>query len=485
MKKALCSCGVALVLWIAWGMAAGFAADKPNIIYILADDLGYGDLSCYGQKRFSTPNIDRLAAEGIRFTSFYSGSTVCAPSRSALMTGLHTGHTPIRGNVEIIPEGQKALPADSLTIPEVLREAGYLSGGFGKWGLGFIGTEGDPLAQGFERFFGYNCQRVAHRYYPPYLWDDRVQFFLPGNDMRTKTTFAPDVIHQQTMDFIRRNRQRPFFIYLATTIPHAELQVPEDENFARFKGKFPEKPFAGSPARPEAGQADYGPQAAMGGYAPQPAPKAAFAAMVTRLDRQVGELLRLLDELQLSANTLVMFTSDNGPHLEGGHDPDFFDSNGPLRGYKRDMYEGGIRVPMLARWPDRIPAGVTVDLPAAAWDILPTLAELGGAKAPASIDGISLVPTLLGRPGQREHEYFYWEFRERGPSQAVRAGSWKAIRVFAGKETPERFELFNLASDPGETRDMTASETLIAERMRRYMAEAHRAHPDFPLPIDK
>ena len=212
MKRALSHCLIMLVWWVVLGGLAGFAADRPNIIYILADDLGYGDLSCYGQKHFSTPNIDRLAAEGMRFTSFYSGSTVCAPSRSALMTGLHTGHTPIRGNVEVIPEGQKALPADTVTIPKILGEAGYTSGGFGKWGLGFIGTEGDPLAQGFARFFGFNCQRIAHRYFPPYLWDDRTQLFLPGNDMRTKTTYAPDVIHQQTLDFIRRNREKPFFL---------------------------------------------------------------------------------------------------------------------------------------------------------------------------------------------------------------------------------------------------------------------------------
>jgi arylsulfatase A-like enzyme len=465
--------------------ASAPATRPPNVIYILADDLGYGDLGCYGQQKFATPNLDRLAREGVRFTSFYSGNTVCAPSRSALLTGQHTGHTPVRGNAEIFPEGQEPMPASAITIPEVLRPAGYVSGAIGKWGLGFVGTEGDPQAQGFDRFFGYNCQRFAHRYYPPYLWEGQRQVFLPGNDMHQKTTYAPDVLHTETLKFIRANREKPFFLFVATSIPHAELQAPDDEIMAQFKGKFPEKPFAGREFPEWGGKADYGPDAAPGGYAPQAMPHATFAAMVTRLDRQVGEILRTLDELGLAENTLVMFTSDNGPHVEGGHEPDFFDSNGPLRGYKRDMYEGGVRVPMIARWPGRIAAGRQVDAPAAAWDILPTLAELSGTRAPAGIDGLSLVPTLLGQPGQKEHEYFYWEFAERGPSRAVRAGDWKAVHVYAGADHPETFELFNLATDLGETRNVAAEQPLVAERLRRYMAEAHRVNPRFPMPGDK
>jgi len=477
-----------LCLFIAaLSLAAAPAAPvrPPNIIYILADDLGYGDLGCYGQRKFATPNIDRLAREGARFTSFYAGNTVCAPSRSSLLTGQHTGHTAVRGNAEVFPEGQEPLPAATVTIPKVLHPAGYVSGAFGKWGLGFVGSEGDPLAQGFDRFFGYNCQRFAHRYYPPYLWDGALQVFLPGNDMRMKTTYAPDVLHAETLDFIRAHREKPFFLYVASPIPHAELQAPDDEILAQFKGKFPETPYAGRVPGPWGGEADYGPRAAPGGYASQPMPKATFAAMVTRLDRQVGEIMRLLDELGLAESTLIMFTSDNGPHTEGGHDPEFFDSNGPLRGFKRDLYEGGIRVPMIARWPGRIAAGRVVDTPFAAWDILPTLAAVGGAKAPAGIDGLSLLPTLLGSPGQTEHEYFYWEFAERGPSQAVRAGEWKAIHTYAGADHPETFELFNLSTDLGETRNVAAAQPHIVERMLRYMAEAHRSNARFPLPCDK
>ncbi len=465
--------------------APSASSRPPNLIYILADDLGYGDLGCYGQMKFATPNIDRLAREGMRFTSFYSGNTVCAPSRSALLTGQHTGHTPIRGNAEIFPEGQEPMPAAAITIPEVLHEAGYVSGAIGKWGLGFVGTEGDPQAQGFDRFFGYNCQRFAHRYYPPYLWEGKRQVFLPGNDMRMKTTYAPDVLHAETLAFIRANRAKPFFLFVTTPIPHAELQVPDDEILAQFKGRFPEKPFSGRKFPEWGGGADYGPDASPGGYASQPMPLATFAAMVTRLDRQVGEIMALVDELGLAEQTLVMFTSDNGPHVEGGHDPDFFDSNGPLRGYKRDMYEGGIRVPMIARWPGRIAAGRQVDTPFAAWDILPTFAELAGVPAPAGIDGLSLVPTLLGRPGQQQHEYFYWEFAERGPSRAVRAGDWKAVHIYAGADHPETFELFNLADDLGETRNISAEQPLITERLRRYMAEAHRMNARFPMPGDR
>ncbi|MBI5768924.1 MAG: sulfatase-like hydrolase/transferase [Verrucomicrobia bacterium] len=476
----------AAYLQLARASALTFTAPPrpPNIIYILADDLGYGDLGCYGQKKFATPNIDRLAREGMRFTSFYSGNTVCAPSRSALLTGQHTGHTPVRGNAEIFPEGQEPLPAAAVTIPEVLRGAGYVSGAFGKWGLGFVGSEGDPTAQGFDRFFGYNCQRFAHRYYPPYLWDGQRQVFLPGNDMHVKTTYAPDILHRETLKFIRTHREKPFFLFVPTPIPHAELQAPDDEILAQFKGKFPETPFAGRKFPEWGGEADYGPDAAPGGYASQPMPRSTFAAMVTRLDRQVGEILRLLDELGIAQDTLVLFTSDNGPHTEGGHDPEFFDSNGPLRGVKRDLYEGGIRVPLLARWPARIAAGRVVDAPFAAWDILPTLAELGGAKLPAAIDGLSLVPTLLGQPGQKEHEYFYWEFRERGPTQAVRADQWKAIHTFAAAGRPATFELYDLSADLGETRNIAAAHPQVVERLRRYLNEAHQPNPRFPLPCD-
>lgn len=481
--RSLRTLGILLGVLSSSTLTIGAASRPPNIIYILADDLGYGDLGCYGQKKFATPNIDRLAREGMRFTAFYAGNTVCAPSRSSLLTGQHTGHTPIRGNTEVKPEGQGPLPADTVTIPKILRAAGYATGAFGKWGLGFVGSEGDPNAQGFDRFLGYNCQKFAHRYYPSYLWDNDLQVFLRGNDMHTQTTYAPDVLHAETLAFIRSHRDEPFFLFVPTPIPHAEMLVPDDEVLAQFKGKFPETPFPGSTG-PWRGNAAYGPGASTGGYAPQPTPKAAFAAMVTRLDRQVGELLRLLDELGIANDTLVIFTSDNGPHTEGGHDPAFFNSSGPFRGHKRDMYEGGIRVPLIVRWPGQIAAGQISDQISAAWDIFPTIAAISGTQGPLGLDGVSLLPTLLGRSGQAQHEYLYWEFNEGTPIQAVRAGDWKAIHTFARAGRPAKVELYNLATDPGETTDLTATQPLIAERLRRYMAEAHRFNPRFPLPSD-
>lgn len=454
----------------------------PNIVFIYADDLGYGDLSCQGQTRFTTPNIDRLAAGGMRFTQHYSGSTVCAPARASLMTGRHTGHSPIRGNQELWPEGQMPLPADTPTIASVLRAAGFATGAFGKWGLGFVHTEGDPNRQGFDTFFGYNCQRWAHRYYPPYLWDNDQWHFLPGNDMYQTTTYAPDRIHARALEFIRRNRGRPFFLFVPTPLPHAELLAPDDDLMAEFAGKFPETPFPGR--SPFGGEAAYGPSASPGGYAPQQRPRATFAAMVRRLDRHVGEILDLLEELGLASDTLVVFSSDNGPHREGGHDPDFFDSNGPFRGYKRDLYEGGIRVPLIARWPGHIPAGAESGHVCAGWDLLATFAEIAGATVPANTDGISFAPTLLGRSGQRTHDVLYWEFGERGGQQAVRWGPWKAVRTFAGRAEPVSFELFNLEHDPGETTDLAAFHPDQLDEARAWMERLHHPHPLFRLPFE-
>ena len=286
----------------------------PNIIYILADDLGYGDLSCYGQENFSTPSLDQLAQDGIRFTRHYAGSTVCAPSRSVLMTGLHTGHTPIRGNREVKPEGQAPLPASTVTLAERLKEAGYVCGAFGKWGLGYPGSEGDPVKQGFDYFFGYNCQRYAHRYYPEYLWENTEKYYLEGNDWIHTVTYAPDVIQEKTLEFIRANADKPFFAYVPMVIPHAELIVPEDEIFSRYLGAFSEEPYVGRPG------ADYGPDMSIGMYCSQEHPHATFAAMVHRIDLYVGQITALLGELGLTENTLIMFTSDNGPHQEGGAD---------------------------------------------------------------------------------------------------------------------------------------------------------------------
>jgi len=440
--------------------SGGRRTEKPNIIYIMADDLGYGDLSCYGQKRFRTPNIDRLASEGQLWTQHYAGATVCAPSRCCLMTGYHGGHAYIRGNREVKPEGQCPMAADLVTVAEGLQRAGYVTGGFGKWGLGPVGSAGDPNKQGFDEWFGYNCQRQAHSYYPDHLWHNDKKIILEGNLDGKQQIYAHDLIAEQALAFIRQHRDRPFFCYVPFTIPHAALQVPED-SLAKFRGKWPEPKTRG------------------GHYAKQDAPRAAFAAMVTRMDSDVGRILDLVAELGINEKTLVIFTSDNGPHMEGGHDPAFFDSNGPLRGHKRDLYEGGIRVPFLARWPGHIQPGRVIDHAAAFWDFLPTAWELAGLEPPRGIDGISYVPTLLGGD-QRTHEYLYWEFHEQGKKQAVRMGDWKAVYFVKA----DRFELYNLAEDLGETQDVAAKYPDIAAKTRRIMQEAHRSSTLFPMPFD-
>lgn len=412
----------------------------PNIIYILADDLGYGDVGYNGQEKFSTPNIDRLAEQGLVFTQHYSGSTVCAPSRSCLMTGLHTGHTPVRGNKEIQPEGQHPLPDTARTVAEILKEQGYVTGAFGKWGLGFPGSEGDPVNQGFDRFFGYNCQRLGHHYYPYYLWDNETKVDLPANEGQETGTYAPELIHEKTLAFIEENQDKPFFLYVPSIIPHAELFAPE-AYMEMFRGQFPpETPYEG---------VDEGERYRLGPYGSQPEPHAAFAAMVALLDDQVGEIVAKVKELGLEENTLIIFTSDNGPHREGGADPDYFDSNGPLRGYKRDLYEGGIRAPFVAYWPGVIEAGRT-DHISAFWDFLPTAAQLSGAEVPAGIDGISYLPTLTGKGEQLEHNYLYWEFHERGGRVAIRKGPWKGVRYDVLKTPDSPLELYDLSRDMGE-----------------------------------
>ena len=435
----------------------------PNIIYILADDLGYGDLGCYGQARFTTPNLDRLARKGIRFTRHYSGSTVCAPSRSVLMTGLHTGHTPIRGNQEVKPEGQWPLPAATVTLAEHLKEVGYVTGAFGKWGLGYPGSEGDPVNQGFDRFFGYNCQRYAHRYYPAYLWENSEKVYLEGNDWSHTETYAPDVIQQKTIEFIREHRDTSFFAFLPIVIPHAELIVPDDSIFHNYLGKYPETPYVGRPG------ADYGPDMVIGMYCSQENPHATFAAMVHRIDSYLGEIVSLIEELGITENTIIMFTSDNGPHLEGGADPDFFNSNGGLRGYKRDLFEGGIRVPFIVSWPGTIKEAGLSDHLSAFWDVLPTLAELSGFEYEKT-DGISFLPELLGKE-QPAHEFLYWEFHERGGKQAILKDEWKAVRLNVGKDPNGSLELYNLENDPFEQQNVADRYPELVERFARMMEE--------------
>ncbi|MCF8391577.1 MAG: arylsulfatase [Bacteroidales bacterium] len=458
---------------------------KPNIIYILADDLGYGDLGCYGQINFETPNIDQLANDGMRFINHYSGSTVCAPSRSVLMTGLHTGHTFIRDNKEYIPEGQHALKAVAFTIAEMLKEAGYTTGAFGKWGLGFTGTEGDPNNQGFDEFFGYNCQRMAHRYYPSYLWHNDQKIYLPGNDWTRKVSYAPDVIQEKVLEFIEENKNSSFFLYYPNVIPHAELIVPEDEIFNQFKGKFEERPFKGGDSKESVRKASYGGELNISAYCPQEYPKATYAVMIRRLDNQVGELILKLKELGIYNNTLVIFTSDNGPHGEGGINPDDFNSNGELRGMKRDLYEGGIRVPMIACWPAKIKSGAESGHISAFWDILPTFAEMANIEVPENIDGISFLPTLLGEKNQKTHEHLYWEFHAMGGKQAVRKGNWKAVRLNCYDYSKTLVELYDLENDPGESTNIAQKYPEIASDMIKIMEAEHLYNEDFPFEKEK
>ncbi len=443
---------------------------QPNIIFILADDLGYGDLSCQGQTKFQTPNIDKLAKEGITFTQHYAGSTVCSPSRSVLLTGQHTGHTPIRGNKRD-DKGNWPMPAKILTVAEILQQNGYATGAFGKWGLGYPGSEGDPNAQGFDEFFGYNHQTLAHNYYPYFLNHNQDTIWLEDNKGTGKGTYAPIPIHEHALKFMEDNKDRPFFMYYPSVIPHAELFAPE-EYMDKYRGKFlPEKPYKGS---------DEGdPRFKIGGYGSQPEPHAAFAAMVNLLDDQVGEIMAKLKELGIDDNTLVIFSSDNGPHLEGGADPDYFDSNGPYKGYKRDLYEGGIHMPMFARWPGKIEADTKSDHISAFWDFLPTVTDIIGAEAPGNIDGISYLPSLLGKEDQKEHDYMYWEFHEKKGRLAIRQGDWKLIRydvLVPGKTTTE---LYNLASDPGEENNVAEENPELTAKLLDLLQSARIPSEDF------
>lgn len=443
-------------LSIAAAGARSEAISQPNIIYILLDDAGYGDLSCYGQTKFLTPNIDRLASEGMKFTNHYSGSTVCAPTRSVIMSGLHTGHTPSRGNREIKPVGQFPIPATTFTIAEALKKAGYATGAFGKWGLGNPGSEGDPIHQGFDRFFGYNCQRNAHTYYPTWLFDDLRKIELDGK------TYAHDLIMDKAVEWIDRQHENPFFCFLPVTIPHAAMHVPE-KYAAPFREKFPEfenkvgrygnnKPFAKNPA-------------------------AQFAGMMTALDEGIGRVLKSLKKHQIDQNTIVLLSSDNGPHKEGGHMPNYFNSNGGLRGFKRDLYEGGIRCPLLVRWPGKVEAGSTSNHISAHWDLFPTFCELAGTNPPEGLDGISFLPTLLGKE-QEKHEHLYWEFYEGGGKRAVRIGKWKAVQNQVnrkGKDAP--IEIYDLESDRAETSDLAAQNSELIARIQKIFERSHTPSP--------
>ena len=446
------------------------APRRPNIIFILADDLGYGDLGCYGQTRIKTPNLDRMAAEGIRFTDFYAGSTVCAPSRAALMLGKHTGHINIRGN----RKGQALQPND-LTVATLLQNAGYRTGHYGKWGLGDHGSSGVPNKQGFYTFGGYLDHTEAHDYYPRFIWryspifgkepfDDQMP--VPGNEGGAQGQYSHDYFTKAALNFLRLNKPdqfnhfRPFFLYLAYTIPHANneegkrtgngMQVPDQEPYTNEAW---------------------------------PKPEINKAAMISRLDRDIGQLLQKLKDLQVDDNTAVFFTSDNGPHKEGGADPKFFGSSGGQRGYKRDLYEGGIRVPMIVRWPARIKPGQVSDFAWANWDFLPTAADIAMTQSPTNIDGISVYPLLTGQTQTNRHEYFYWEFHERGFQQAVRMDNWKAVRP----QAREKLELYDLKTDAAEKNNVAEKNPEVVAKLEKIFQTARAESDHWPIkgPLEK
>jgi arylsulfatase A len=464
------------------------AGTKPNVIFILADDLGYGELGCYGQEKIRTPNIDKLAVEGMKFTQHYSGSPVCAPSRCVLLTGKHTGHAYIRNNDEMgyrgevwrnpNLEGNRPMLENTYTIGRMFQEAGYTTGAIGKWGLGGPENSGDPNNQGFDHWYGYLCQRMAHNYYPIHLWRNREKHVLAQNkyfyphqrlpedrDPYDRTSYAPYSGKQYSMDmmanealwFIRENKDRPFFLYLPFPVPHAAIQVPED-SLQEYEGAFPETPYKGEK-----------------GYLPHPAPRAGYAAMITRMDREIGKIMALLKELGLDDKTLIFFSSDNGPTFNGGTDSEFFKSAGPLRGLKTMLYEGGIRVPLVARWPSKINPGTVSEHISAFWDFLPTFAELVGTKPPSDIDGISILPTLLGDNEKQEfHEFLYWEY---GGRQAVRMGDWKAYR----QDVNSRIELYNLKDDIAEQHNLAEKNHDMVSKMKEIMRDARTESELFPL----
>ncbi|WP_182865094.1 arylsulfatase [Rhodopirellula sp. JC639] len=421
------------------------AENRPNIIYIMVDDLGYGDLGCYGQKQIQTPHLDQMAAEGMRFTDHYAGHTVCRPSRLVLWTGQHVGHTGLTGN------RSRSLTGNEPTVAKLLQQAGYATGGVGKWALGHVDSpeevnnDGHPNRNGFDYWYGYLNQSNAHNYYPPYLWENDRQVFLPGNVLmdhpmargrvsEKKVTYSHDKMTDAALDFIQRNHRSPFLMHIHWTIPHANNEggrVLKDGMEVPDYGIYADRPW--------------------------PNPEKGFAAMITRMDADVGRLFQLLKDLGIDENTLVIFTSDNGPHREGNHDHEYFDSNGVLKGYKRSMHEGGIRVPMIARWPGKVAAGSRSDLPSAFWDFLPTACEIAGVEPPNDIDGISYLPTLLNKSAdQRQHEYLYWASQEGETMIGIRKGPWKLVRYRKDRDGQPDWRLYDLRNDLGETNDLAA-----------------------------
>ncbi|MDA0684603.1 MAG: arylsulfatase [Bacteroidetes bacterium] len=448
----------------------------PNIIYILADDLGYNELGSYGQTIIQTPRLDQLANQGVRFTQHYSGSPVCAPSRGTLLTGKHTGNAYVRDNLEMggwgpdEPEGQLPLLDAEITIAEMLKPKGYATGFIGKWGLGGPDSEGHPNNQGFDEFYGYLCQRVAHNYYPTHLWDNADPDSLEGNtyfashqqideplateqdyyDRFSGERYAPDLMLDAALGFLDENQDNPFFLVFATPVPHLALQVPE-ESLSEYPDSMDTEPFLGRP------------------YLPHPRPKAAYAAMISRMDRDIGQILDRLEELGVSDNTIVMFSSDNGTTYSGGTHADYFQSVGDLRGLKGSVFEGGVRVPMIVRWPGTVEPGTVTDHVSAFWDIMPTIADITGAEAPTGIDGNSFLPTLTGIGEQLQDGPLYWEYHAFGGMQAVRMGSWKGVRLEIRRQEDSPVLLFDLANDPNESLDIAAEHPDVVAEIRRIM----------------
>jgi arylsulfatase A-like enzyme len=423
---------------------------QPNFIFILSDDLGYNDVSCYGQTQFQTPELDRMAAEGLRFTSAYAGCPLCGPCRASLLTGLHNGHAPIRQNPigargwNRTTQGDPPLPANIPTFGKVFKEAGYATAVIGKWGMGRADAAGNPKSIGFDYFFGYESHVAAHDYYPAFLWRNDQKVPLDGK------TYSHDLFTQEAFDFVRQHKGHPFFLYLAYTIPHVALNPPTDEPYA-------DKPW--------------------------PKPDKSYAAMIHRMDADVGKLFALLKELKLEESTLVIFTSDNGPESAGGHKSEFFKSGAPFRAQKNHPYEGGIRVPFIARWPGHVPAGKTTDQPVVFYDLLATGAELAGVSPPANTDGFSILPTLLGHPDQqKQHEYFYWELASaQGGFQEIRFGHWKAERLNVSNGKQPFIELYDLDQDISQTNNVAADHPDIVKRIEQIAAEAHTSNAMFPL----
>jgi arylsulfatase A-like enzyme len=482
--------------FLIFGSISATAERPPNIVFIMADDLGWNELGCYGQSKIKTPRIDQLAREGMRFTNAYSGNAVCAPSRCVLMTGKHPGTAAVRNNRSMLsqgePEGQHPIPASEVTIAEALAPAGYVSGAFGKWGLGNTTSTGSPDKQGFTRFFGYNCQGVAHSYWPETLWSDLKKVKLnnqppvpghanlpKGSDPKDPASYevfkgqdyAPDRINAQALEFVRKHQDKPFFLYYPTIIPHVALHVPDEEMEPYLALGWNDPPFT------KEGQP---------GYTPHFTPRAAYAAMITRMDTYMGRVFDLLDELELRSNTIVVFTSDNGATYLPEVDYEFFDSVGALRGMKGSLYEGGIRVPLIVRWPGKVAAGTTSDFRTGLEDWLPTLVDLVDADldVPKGVNGVSLAATLLGK-AQPEREFLYREFPAYGGQQAVWMGKWKGIRQdMLSKKNPNplKTELYDLSADISESTDVATEFPDVVKKIEVFMSREHVPSSDFKFP---